>query len=88
MVDPGIGIMGRLARANGVGSLGLHRRRIHRRGGQEVDEVSAETFALFTGDKESQMDRRMKTQFRGKRNRIGIWVEIKASQNAKIKATA
>jgi len=35
-------------------------------------KFSAETFALFTGDKESQMDRLMKTQFRGKRNRIGI----------------
>ena len=34
-----IGIMGRLAEANGIGSLGLHRRRIHRRSGQEVDKV-------------------------------------------------
>ena len=32
-------IMGRLAEANGIGSLGLHRRRIHRRSGQEVDKV-------------------------------------------------
>ena len=72
MVEPGIGTRGRLAEANGIGSLGLHRRRIHRRGDQEVDEVFAETFALFTADKNSQMDRLMKTQFRGKRNRISI----------------
>ena len=47
MVEPGIGIMGKLARANGVGSLGLHRRRIHRRGGQEVDEVFRGKFWLI-----------------------------------------
>ncbi len=56
MVEPIIGIMGRLAEANGIGSMGLHRRRIHRRGGQEVDEFSAETFGLFPADKESQMN--------------------------------
>ena len=39
MVEPGIGTRGRLAEANGIGSLGLHRRRIHRRSGQEVDKV-------------------------------------------------
>ena len=39
LVEPTIGIMGRLAEANGIGSLGLHRCRIHQRGGQEVDEV-------------------------------------------------
>ncbi|RLT18969.1 MAG: hypothetical protein DWI28_03590 [Planctomycetota bacterium] len=66
MVEPGIGIMGRLAEANGIGPLGFHRRRIHRRGGQEVDEVSAETFALFTSDKDSQMDRLKKPNFEGK----------------------
>ena len=27
------------AEANGIGSLGLHRRRLHKRGGQEIDEV-------------------------------------------------
>ena len=40
-------IMGRLAEANGIGSLGLHRRRIHRRGGQEVDEVFRGKFWLI-----------------------------------------
>ena len=39
LVEPTIGIMGRLAEANGIGSLSLHRHRTHRRGGQEVDEV-------------------------------------------------
>ena len=47
MVEPGIGIMGRLAEANGIGSLGFHRRRIHRRGGQEVDEVFRGKFWLI-----------------------------------------
>ncbi len=37
-VEPIIGIKGRLAEANGIGSLGLHRRRIYWRGDQEVDE--------------------------------------------------
>jgi len=46
-VEPGIGIMGRLAEANGIGSLGLHRRRIHRRGGQEVDEIFSGNFCLI-----------------------------------------
>ena len=46
MVEPIKGIMGRLAEANGVGSLGLHRRRIHRRSGQEVDEVFRGNFCL------------------------------------------
>ena len=72
MVEPGIGTRGRLAEANGIGSLGLHRRRIHRRGDQEVDEVFAETFALFTADKNSQMNQFKQNQFRGKRNKIGI----------------
>ncbi len=51
-------------------------------------KFSAETFALFTAGKDSQMDRPKKPNFEGKGTDLVFWEEIKASQNAKIKATA